>query len=131
MFTDMTQEEFEAQFLGLEVGPREAAFNDFENYENSNADDIDWTKKGEPFNVVKNQGACGSCWAFSAVGGMEGINAIKFAGKKDQFSEQMLVDCSTSYGNHGCNGGLMTYAYKFVIDNGIKLEGEYPYVARD
>lgn len=71
----------------------------------------------------------GACWSFSATGAIEGINKI-VTGSLESISEQELVDCDTSY-NSGCEGGLMDYAYQFVIDNkGIDTEDDYPYQAR-
>lgn len=89
---------------------------------------IDWTTKGA-VTPVKNQGQCGSCWAFSATGSLEGAQAIK-TGTLKSFSEQELVDCATAEGNHGCLGGIMEWAFTYVIKNGIVTEDAYPYTAR-
>lgn len=78
----------------------------------------------------RNKSSClyllGACWAFSATGAIEGINKI-VTGSLVSLSEQELIDCDRSY-NSGCGGGLMDYAYQFVIKNhGIDTEKDYPY----
>ncbi|XP_018577102.1 cathepsin L-like proteinase [Anoplophora glabripennis] len=90
---------------------------------------IDWRDKGV-VSEVKNQGSCGGCWAFSATGAMESAYAIK-TGKLLSLSEQNLLDCTTGYGNAGCNGGTVDYSFDYVIDNGIESESDYPFQGVD
>jgi len=96
----------------------------------ANPTSVDWTTKGV-VTPVKNQGSCGSCWAFSATGSTECEYAIKNA-VLNSLSEQQLVDCSYAEGNLGCDGGEMDSAFKYIEkEGGLCTETEYPYTGTD
>ncbi len=124
-FSALTQEEFVQQYLGTIVPTENMIVA--EEVEDIIVGDVDWVSQGAT-TPIKNQGQCGSCWAFSTTGALEGLSKIGY-GTLESFSEQQLVDCSSSYGNQACNGGLMDNAFKFVKDHGIVHEDEYPYKA--
>jgi cathepsin L len=91
------------------------------------ADSVNWVEQGA-VTPVKNQGQCGSCWAFSTTGSVEGAEFLA-TGKLQSFSEQQLVDCDKV--DQGCNGGLMDNAFKYIESNPLQLESAYPYTGVD
>lgn len=129
-FADMTTEEFKARYVGG-LKPNANKINVAAKFDATigSPSSVDWRNRGA-VTPVKNQGQCGSCWAFSTTGSTEGITAIK-TGNLVSLSEQQLVDCSGSYGNQGCNGGSMDLGFQYIIDNGICSEEAYPYEAQD
>jgi C1A family cysteine protease len=131
-FTDLTPQEFKDQYVGsLKAQVGSYGCKSFSSSASSAPSSIDWRQKGA-VTSVKDQGQCGSCWTFSATGAVEGAWAIS-TGKLVDLSEQELVDCATgiSYGSHGCNGGQMEGAFKFIIENGQCSLSSYPYTAKD
>merc|ERR1712019_207995 len=130
-FMDMTQDEFKAQYLTLK--PSQASdsvsLGKFVATGVATPDEIDWSTQGA-VSPIKDQGSCGSCWAFSTVGSLEGRAAIA-TGNFQQFSEQQFVDCDKDFGDQGCNGGLMDNAFKYLMQSkGACTEDSYGYKGR-
>lgn len=124
-FADLTEEEFGQKYLMKDMNQGSSEVGDTDKCNGSQApttnlpDEVDWEGKGA-VTPIKNQGQCGSCWAFSATGSLEGLKYIS-SQSLSSFSEQQLVDCSKSYGNNGCGGGLMNLSFFYVVDHGITL----------
>jgi hypothetical protein len=133
-FADLTSAEFKIMYNGYKPELRRGERTEVKTLTDLRigaypTGSLDWVSKGA-VTGVKDQGQCGSCWAFSSTGSIEGAVFLKH-GHLTSLSEQQLVDCSTSYGNAGCNGGLMDSAFKYVQANGLCLESAYPYTARN
>ncbi|KAK4259620.1 hypothetical protein QN277_005932 [Acacia crassicarpa] len=131
-FADMSSDEFKRVFLRQLPTPTTnhstARFNNVQRYNCAPPASVDWREKGV-VTPVKNQGRCGSCWAFGTTGAIESINAIN-TGELFPLSEQELVDCDSV--SRGCSGGYTQRAFEWIIKNGgISEDAVYPYRARD
>ena len=122
-FADRTPEEM-SRLMGLRV----QLPNKIVHVPAPKGENIDWTNM---WGAVKNQGQCGSCWAFSATAAFEARYALANGSKtvSTLFSEQELVDCDTK--SAGCNGGFMDNAFEYLEAHGFCTEAQYPYTARD
>ena len=124
-FFDMTKNEFRRKYLNLDISVLNTIkFGRPEVQRVDAPEAYDWREQGA-VNAVKDQGSCGSCWAFSAVGNLEGLYYLKNK-ESMTFSEQQLVDCDNL--DSGCNGGLMEYTFQWIQSNGgLMSDKDYPY----
>jgi len=132
-FGDLTNEEFRAQYVGYNAIQRPYIRSKNTKVFKTAAlpSSVDWVAAGK-VNPIKDQGQCGSCWAFSAVAAIESAYVIENSGASlISLAEQQLVDCSQSFGNQGCNGGLMDQAFEYVEKTPLVQESDYPYTAQD
>ena len=128
-FADWTPAEYK-RILGYKPSAKNYPVSYFNETNVAIPTSIDWRTSGD-VNPVQDQGQCGSCWAFSAVGAMESRIKIK-TGTLPSLSEQQLVDCAGGiYENQGCNGGDMGTAFDYAHDKGMESEATYPYTAMD
>ena len=128
-FSDFTQQEMTAM-LGVRghVDPNLNADMPQFKGEPSNADSKDWRDVSGVVSPVKDQGACGSCWAFSAIEAVE--SAWVIAGNSQVImAPQQLVDCSGDFYNEGCNGGWYFWAYNYLQTAMTMRESDYPYTS--
>jgi len=128
-FADMTNQEYQQIYLGTPIEIISSGAAPKTEVTDTYNSTVDWVAQKGIVTPVKNQGDCGSCWSFSTTGSTEGAWAL--AGNTltaEGLSEQNLMDCSNTLGNQGCDGGLMSLAFEYIIENkGIDTEESYPY----
>lgn len=124
---DWTEEEFR-RLLGF-MADESAGNTNVITPGRESVENIDWRDRGA-VTRVKDQGHCGSCWTFSATGAMEGGYYLTHMGLIE-LSEQQIMDCSTDYGNKGCNGGNPVLAFKYSEQEAIEQEDYYPYTGKE
>jgi KDEL-tailed cysteine endopeptidase len=141
-FGDLTLEEFQSKHLGFNAqskkqqkqhAPRQHKTPSFESlFDNEviadNFENFSWVDE-DRVHSVKNQGSCGSCWAFSAIGATESAIAIASKSSPPSLSEQQLVDCDDQ--SDGCQGGLMDFGFDYEEKHSMCTEAEYPYMGKD
>jgi len=131
-FSDLTQEQYRvAAGLGYKApesltGLPHLGVHEYNGEEL--AASVDWTTKGA-VTPIKDQGQCGSCWAFSTTGSTESAWQIG-SGSLKSLSEQQLVDCATAT-SAGCQGGSMAGAIQYESGTAMATEASYPYKAAD
>jgi len=126
-FADLTHDEFMAMQT-LKVPEMPKAPKKYQMESKVMASSVDWRDEGY-VTAVKDQGQCGSCWAFGAVASMEAAHFEKH-GSTLQMSEQQVVDCDTR--DSGCNGGWYDWAWKYIDgEGGLEAQADYPYTARE
>ncbi|XP_014242774.1 cathepsin L1-like [Cimex lectularius] len=128
-YGDMLAHEFNALMTGLNSPASAPDMELFKANQDETPAVFDWRQHGA-VTPVKQQHLCGSCWAFSTTGALEGQFFLKNR-KLVPLSEQNLIDCTRDYQNRGCHGGRMENAFIYVKDNGINTEESYPYEARE
>lgn len=129
-FTDLTPQEFKDQYVGgLKSQLGSYGCKSFSSSASNAPSSFDWRTNGV-VNSVRDQGQCGSCWAFATTANAESVWAIS-SGNLLDLSEEFLVDCASGVGyfNLGCNGGQPDSAFKYMINNGQCSEASYPYTA--
>lgn len=134
VFADLTDDEYQSWYLGtrIDLEGMLSTFDDSDEYlhqveSESLPDSVDWRRDGFVL-PIKNQGRCGSCWAFSAVCSVEWIVALR-TGQLTSLSEQELVDCDNTM-SKGCDGGYYHLAFDYIAKNGISSGQSYPYTGR-
>ncbi|CAG9331412.1 unnamed protein product [Blepharisma stoltei] len=129
-FTDLTTQEFKAKYLHSKIELPETYSQETVKEKPLNvASSIDWRSVGA-VTPVGIEGLCNSDYAFASVGAVEGIWKIS-GNPLVVLSEQEIVDCSISYGNKGCGGGLVDHAYSFIQSKGLTSALLYPYIGTD
>lgn len=132
-YADLTQDEWNNKLNAFGFNTDNSCPDyEFKNIETP--DSIDWRDAGI-VPPIRDQGSCGSCWAFAITGATEStwIQTLDISGMNNltefYLSPQQLIDCSSDYGNAGCSGGYIDYTFRYIIDNGICLDSDYQYIA--
>ncbi|CAI8023144.1 Silicatein [Geodia barretti] len=127
---DITNAEYNEMYMTYRPGGRNTTkMHDASQYSGNLPESVDW-RTNNAVTSIKDQGYCGASYAFSAVGALEGANALA-TGTLISLSEQNIIDCSIPYGNHGCKGGNMYDAFLYMVANdGIDTTDSYPYKAK-